>query len=216
MSSADPRTGPGVDRNDRFGHRAESDDVPWLDPHEQAAWRTFMYATRLLFDHFERELQRTSGMPMAYYEVLVRLSEAPGRAMRMSELADLAQNSRSRLSHAVARLEEAGWVRRERCRSDRRGAIAVLTDRGFAALEAAAPAHVRTVRAFLFDVLSDVEVSQLERISTRVIDHLASSNVVCPEAVASCLQIPGMRGSDTAETGPITSEVRQAALRSDP
>ena len=73
-------------------------------------------------------MQAQHGLTMADYEILVRLSEAPHRTLRMSELADAAESSRSRLSHAVARLEEAGWVRRESCPSDRRGQLAVLTD----------------------------------------------------------------------------------------
>src|SRR6476469_2181486 len=108
----------------------------WLDEEEQQTWRAFLGAHRLVFDQLDRELQRDSGIPHAYYEILVRLSEAPGRALRMSALADRSQSSRSRLSHAVARLEENGWVRRETCAADKRGQIARLTDEGFAALAA--------------------------------------------------------------------------------
>lgn len=178
-------TGPGADPA-----------VRWLDEGEQRIWRTFMLAMRLLFDHFDRELQRTSGMPMTYYEVLVRLSEAPGRSMRMSELADRAQNSRSRLSHAVARLEAAGWVRREQCPSDRRGAVAVLTTEGLVALEAAAPAHVESVRAGLFDPLSAGQVDALGRISAALLEHLAHQGVICPDALPTCLQVPGAATED--------------------
>lgn len=112
-------------------------------------------------------------MPHAYYEILVRLSEAPDRRLRMSELADSAGTSRSRLSHAVARLEEAGWVRREACPTDRRGAFAVLTDAGLEALTEAAPGHVEGVRAYLFDQLSAAQVEQLRRISEAVVANLA-------------------------------------------
>ena len=125
----------------------------WLDEEEQRTWRTFMVAARLLFEQLDRELQKEAAVPGAYYEVLVRLSEAPDRRLRMSELADRSQSSRSRLSHTIARLEEAGWVNRERCPSDGRGSFAVLTDAGFAALEAAAPFHVEGVRTHLFDQL---------------------------------------------------------------
>ena len=111
-------------------------------------------------------------MPHAYYEVLVRLSEAPERRLRMSELADATGSSRSRLSHAVARLEEAGWVRREECPTDRRGQLAVLTDEGFAVLAAAAPGHVEGVRRHLFDRLTPAQVEPLGRISEAVRDPL--------------------------------------------
>ncbi len=146
--------------------------VRWLDDSEQQTWRAFLGATRLLFDELDRELQRDAGMPHAYYEILVRLSEAPGRTLRMSELARDVLFSRSRLSHAVARLEERGWVRREDDPNDKRGALAVLTDEGFAVLEAAAPGHVEGVRRHLFDQLSPAQVGQLHRISQAVLRTL--------------------------------------------
>ena len=147
----------------------------WLDAEEQRTWRSFLSASRLLFDRLDRELQRDAGMPHAYYEILVRLSEAPDRTLRMSQLASAALSSRSRLSHAVARLEEAGWVRRETCVTDRRGALALMTDAGFEALVAAAPGHVEGVRSHLFDQLSDSDVETLRRISEALVDHLSAS-----------------------------------------
>jgi len=139
--------------------------VRWLDDEEQATWRAFLAATRLLMDRLDRELQAGAGMPHSYYEILVRLSEAPEGSVRMSELAERCQSSRSRLSHAVGRLEEAGWVRRETVESDRRGAVAVLTPEGRAALEAAAPVHVGGVRRHLFDRLTSEQVRALDEIS---------------------------------------------------
>ncbi|MGW0507231.1 MarR family winged helix-turn-helix transcriptional regulator [Micromonospora sp. NPDC003241] len=144
----------------------------WLDPDEQRTWRAFLTASRALMETLDRELQRDAGMPHAYYEILVRLSEAPERRLRMSELAEASGSSRSRLSHAVARLEAAGWVRREDCPTDRRGQIALLTDDGFAALAAAAPGHVEGVRRHLFDALSPAQVDQLRRISEALADRL--------------------------------------------
>jgi DNA-binding MarR family transcriptional regulator len=93
----------------------------------------------------------------------------------MNQLADLCQSSRSRLSHAVSRLEEAGWVRREACPTDKRGAEAVMTDAGYAAIEAAAPGHVEAVRRHLFDVLTDEQVRQLGEISAAIRDGLLRS-----------------------------------------
>ncbi|MEV0152514.1 MarR family transcriptional regulator [Micromonospora sp. NPDC050686] len=147
----------------------------WLDPDEQQTWRAFLTASRGLMETLDRELQRDAGMPHAYYEILVRLSEAPNRALRMSELADAAGSSRSRLSHAATRLEAAGWIRREDCPTDRRGQIAVLTDEGLTALRAAAPGHVAGVRRHLFDQLSPAQVDQLRRISEALADHLTGS-----------------------------------------
>jgi DNA-binding MarR family transcriptional regulator len=148
-------------------------ETRWLDPDEQRTWRAFLTATQMLFDTLDRELQRDAGIPVSYYEILVRMSEAPERALRMSELADRSLSSRSRISHAVTRLEERGWVRREPCRSDCRGLLAVLTAEGFAALEAAAPGHVQGVRTHLFDQLTPSQVAQLRAISEAVIAHLA-------------------------------------------
>jgi DNA-binding MarR family transcriptional regulator len=119
-------------------------------------------------------LQQQSGIPHTYYEILVRLSEAPGRALRMGQLAENSQSSRSRLSHAVARLEESGWIRREAFAGDRRGALAVLTDAGYAALAAAAPGHVDSVRSHLFDQLSEEEQAQLGAICAKVRSHLGA------------------------------------------
>ncbi|MEV4812222.1 MarR family winged helix-turn-helix transcriptional regulator [Micromonospora avicenniae] len=147
----------------------------WLNQDEQRTWRAFLAASRGVMDALDRELQRDAGMPHAYYEILVRLSEAPERRMRMSELAELTGSSRSRLSHAVARLEAAGWVRREDCPTDRRGQVAHLTEAGFETLAAAAPGHVEGVRRHLFDALSPAQVDQLRRISETLAAHLTGS-----------------------------------------
>ena len=147
-------------------------ETRWLSEEEQTVWRAFLAAIRLLTDELDRELQRDADMPHTYYEILVALSEAPNRTRRMSQLAEVCQSSRSRLSHAVARLEEAGWVRREACPTDKRGALAVMTDQGFAAIEAAAPGHVETVRRSVFDVLTAEQVRQLGEISAAIRDGL--------------------------------------------
>jgi DNA-binding MarR family transcriptional regulator len=105
-------------------------------------------------------------MPFAYYQILAMLSEAPDRTLRMSDLAEQTWSSRSRLSHAVDRLEQFGWVQRMSCPSDRRGAFAVLTDAGLAVLAEAAPGHVESVRRHLFDRLNPDQVEQLGEIST--------------------------------------------------
>jgi len=149
-------------------------DVRWLNVDEQQVWRGFRTAVTKFTEHLDRQMQRDSGMPMAYYEILVVLSEAPDRALRMSELALNCHSSRSRLSHAVAKLEKEGWVERRACPSDRRGSIAALTDRGFAVLEAAAPGHVAAVREHLFDVLTPEQLVALRGISRAVEDGLRS------------------------------------------
>ncbi len=145
----------------------------WLTRDEQRAWRAFLEVHRLLFERLDRQLAADSGLSHADYEILVRLSEADGRALRMSELADATLSSRSRLSHAVARLETQGWVVRRECPSDKRGTVAALTDAGFAALAAAAPGHVEAVRAALLDPLSPAQRDALGEISAALLAHLA-------------------------------------------
>jgi DNA-binding MarR family transcriptional regulator len=144
----------------------------WLDENEQQAWRAWLYSSLLLQDRLDRELTRETGISHAYYEILVALSEAPERQMRMSELADTCLSSRSRLSHAVSRLEERGWVRRQVCPDDGRGLLAVLTDEGFAALEAAAPVHVEGVRTHLFDQLTPEQVAAMRDLGETLLRHL--------------------------------------------
>ena len=154
-----------------------TDGTRWLDADEQRTWRAFLTVQRLLFDRLERQLQHDSGLPHAYYEILVRLSEAPDRTLRMSQLADSSLSSRSRLSHAVARLEAAGWVRRRACAEDRRGSFAELTDAGLAKLEEAAPGHVETVRADLLDALTPAQQRALREISETLVAHLSDAPV---------------------------------------
>ena len=154
----------------------------WLEAPEQQTWRAYLSSTKLVFDEIERDLQRDTGIPHTYYEILVRLSEAPERALRMSALADRSESSRSRLSHAVARLEGKGWVRREECPDDKRGQVARLTDEGFAALAAAAPQHVESVRSHVFDPLTAEQQEQLRSICQALLDAL-----------------PGRQGCDGAE-----------------
>ncbi|MFF3613555.1 MarR family winged helix-turn-helix transcriptional regulator [Streptomyces sp. NPDC002580] len=132
---------------------APAEEPRWLTEEEQRTWRAYMHATTLLDDHLDRQLQRDAGMPHVYYSLLVQLAEAPRRRLRMTELAMNAKITRSRLSHAIARLEKSGWVRRENCPSDKRGQFAVLTDDGYEVLRRTAPGHVAAVRQALFDRL---------------------------------------------------------------
>jgi DNA-binding MarR family transcriptional regulator len=146
----------------------------WLSADEQRAWRAYIQSSKVLFDALDRQLQRDADMPHAYYEILVALSEADDRSMRMSELAERTLSSRSRLSHAVARLEERGWVVRDECPTDRRGQIARLTDLGFRTLAEAAPGHVEAVRHYLIDVLTPEQLEQLDAISRAVIAKITA------------------------------------------
>ncbi len=170
--------------------KAADGEVRWLSPAEQETWRAFLAATRLLFEELERQLQQEAGIPRTYFEILVALSEAPDRTIRMHDLADLTRSSPSRLSHAVSRLDEAGWVERFSCATDRRGAFAHLTDKGFAALEAAAPGHATAVRRYVFDRITPEQSDELGRILGVIRDGL--------DAEGRC---PGARREPTSEDG---------------
>lgn len=152
-------------------------DPRWLDADEQRAWRAWLYSAQLLMDRLDRELTHETGISHAYYEILVALSETEDRMLRMSQLADRCLSSRSRLSHAVSRLEERGWVRRQVCPEDGRGQLAVLTDEGFAALEAAAPVHVESVRTHLFDQLTPQQVEHMRDLGETLLRHLDPTTV---------------------------------------
>jgi DNA-binding MarR family transcriptional regulator len=151
-------------------------ETRWLSDDEQRTWRAFLATTALLASALDRQLQRDANMTHASYIVLAMLSEAPGRALRMSELAMRSNSSQSRMSHTVARLEDRGWVRREKSAEDRRGNIAVLTDAGWEVLDAAAPGHVSAVRDNLFDQLSAEQVGQLREICATVLAKLDPEN----------------------------------------
>lgn len=152
-------------------------ETRWLSDQEQQSWRAFIDGCRALFDVLDRQLQAESNLPHAYFEILIPLSEEPCRALRMSELAERARSSRSRLSHAVARLEERGWVRRTDCPTDKRGQLAELTDEGFAVVQAAAPGHVEAVREYLIDQLSPEQVRVLGEIGDIMLRTTAETDL---------------------------------------
>ena len=147
-------------------------DDPWLSDEQQRVWRTYLALRAALDERIERGLQQAAGMPHAYYLVMAMLSEAPSRTLRMTQLARVAQMSQSRLSHAVSRLEEAGWVRREPAQDDRRGQLASLTAEGFDQLVAAAPSHAETVRASMFDPLSGEQLRAFGEICSLLLTRM--------------------------------------------
>ncbi|MGW2723356.1 MarR family winged helix-turn-helix transcriptional regulator [Streptomyces sp. NPDC001492] len=144
----------------------------WLTEKEQRAWRAYIAATHLLEDAIDRQLQQDAGMPHLYYSILANLSEAPDGRLRMTDLAERAKITRSRLTYAVTRLEKDGLIRREDCQWDKRSSFAMLTDEGMAVLERTAPGHVETVRSLLFDQLTPQQVEQVEEIFSGVVQAL--------------------------------------------
>ncbi len=141
------------------------------------AWRAYVVGSALLAYRLHHDLQLRHGLGLADYELLVRLSEASGGRIRMSSLAGLVASSKSRVSHQVGRMEKDGLVRREECPSDARGVFAVLTDKGRALLEDAAPTHLRGVREHLVDQLSADERTTITKVFGRVADRLRGESL---------------------------------------
>ena len=162
--------------------QASTPEEFWLTSTEQLAWRTYLYATTLLSDRFSEALQVDPevDLTLGEYEILVRLSEAENKFLRMSELADQVVHSRSRLTHTITRMEKRGLVERVRCSDDGRGRQAQLTDAGAAMLERAAPTHVRSVREQLLDVIGHDDLLELGRILAKTLDDDAPVAVGCP------------------------------------
>lgn len=147
-------------------------ETRWLTEAEQQAWRAFLSGSAWLQEALNRDLEQQAGLSLNEYEILVRLSEAPQRRVRMSVLAEQLVHSRSRLTHSVARLQRRGFVDRVPCSADGRGVEAVLTDAGFDALAQAAPGHVASVREHLVDVLSGEQMQTLGEIFTILAQRL--------------------------------------------
>jgi len=147
--------------------------VPWLTDEEQLAWRLLLRVTLTLVDRLDAELRTAHDLTLGDYEILAHLSGQDDRRLRMRDLADRALVSKSRLTHTVDRLERRGYVRRERCETDRRGISAALTDAGHAALTAAAPTHVEGVRRLLLDPLPRTGVGSLRRSLGPVLEELS-------------------------------------------
>ena len=147
----------------------------WLTEEEQRAWRGLLRMTAQLNARANRQLLQEYGISLADYEVLVALSEAPEGQLRVFEVADALAWEQSRVSHQLARMQRRGLIARDGCATDARGAFALLTTVGRAAIERAAPAHVELVRQLVFDELSHEQVSALTEITTRVLDRLAAT-----------------------------------------
>ena len=147
----------------------------WLTEEEQTLWRGWIAASMLLPDRLNRDLQESHGLTGTDYQILVELSESPKRRMRMSTLADRVQLSRSRLSHQVDRMTKADLVTREVCEQDGRGMFAVLTERGWDTIVAAAPDHVESVRRNLLDQLTPEEFEAFGTACIKVAEALRPS-----------------------------------------
>ncbi|MDH6143325.1 MULTISPECIES: MarR family winged helix-turn-helix transcriptional regulator [Kitasatospora] len=150
---------------------ATEDDAPWLTAREQRFWRAHLEVSKLLEYQLGRELAQYD-LAINDYEILVVLSESPDRRMRMTDLAAATLQSKSRLSHQITRMENAGLVLRQECPGDRRGLYAHLTEQGWQTLRKAAPDHVRSVRAHFIDRLDDDQLDATYQALAPIAEHL--------------------------------------------
>jgi DNA-binding MarR family transcriptional regulator len=142
--------------------------VQWLTADQQKVWRTYLLGAARLNERLDVDLH-ASGLDLPEYEILVVLEESPERRLRMSELADAVHQSRSRLTHTIARMEKRGLVERTTCPTDRRGVWAQLTDAGFEVLRKAAPGHVAAVRRYFVDAVSPEDWEAVGRVFAAVL-----------------------------------------------
>jgi DNA-binding MarR family transcriptional regulator len=154
-----------------------ADDVRWLDDVEMRAWRTFIETVNDVTDLLEADLHQEKGLAVGDYQVLVFLSEAPERRMRMSDLASQLHLSPSGLTRRLDGLVRAGLVSREPSAADRRVLLAVMTEAGWERIVDAAPVHVASVRRRLLDALTREQVQHLGEILEAVRAHLEAD---CP------------------------------------
>ncbi|MFZ2175358.1 MAG: MarR family transcriptional regulator [Rhodococcus sp. (in: high G+C Gram-positive bacteria)] len=161
------------------------ENTRWLTDEEQQTWRAYLDATRLLLQTLDRQLTRDAGISFTDFELLVVLSEAPQRQLRMRELADAMTTTRSGVTRAISRLVEAGWVRRVECEDDKRGMLAELTDAGADKLASVSSGHVAAVRANMFDLLSPRDVTAFGHAFAEMRTHMLHNHTASRPEQAS-------------------------------
>jgi DNA-binding MarR family transcriptional regulator len=159
-------------------HRGgEEPPARWLTAAEVGSWLSVVRLMTWLPWSIDQQLRRDANLGMAEYQVMARLSQSPGRTLRMSALADLANASLSRLSHLITRLERRGLARREPDPANGRFTNAILTDEGFRTLAAAAPGHVAHVRSLVVDVLSPEQLRRMGLAADRIMSRIDTSEI---------------------------------------
>ena len=148
-----------------------SKSAKWLTPAEESAWRKYIVASRRMYEALDEDLT-SHGLSLSDYEILVHLSDAKDRSLRMSELADKTILSRSRLSHRIKYMEGKGWVERQKCASDKRGTWAVMTTKGWNTIVKAAPDHVASIRKRFMDQISKADQANIAAIFEKVESNL--------------------------------------------
>lgn len=153
-----------------------TDENRWLSDAEQRMWRAYLDSTRLLLRELEVQLVADGGITFADFEVLVLLSEAQHRRLRMGELTEAAVATRGGTAGAVSRLARAGWLRRIGCQEDKRGWFAELTESGQEKLESVSAGHVDALRRNLFDLLSPRDVDLFAHAYTQIRANLVDGS----------------------------------------
>jgi DNA-binding MarR family transcriptional regulator len=154
---------------------------PWLTPDEQRAWRAYLQVGTMLAARLNRQLQADCGLSLPEYEVLVRLTEAPDGKLRQFQLGLALDWEQSRLSHLLTRMSRRGFVVRQDCVADRRGAEVVLTAAGRAAIESAAPGHVAAVRRLVFDRMDSEQAAAFGQAFEAILAGLEDSGPLRPD-----------------------------------
>lgn len=156
------------------------DNVPWLNEDERTAWIALGALMTRLPSILDAQLEEVEGLSYFDYMILAMLSEDEARQMQMSDLAGILSASLSRLSHAVTRLEKKGFLERERMPGQGRKTLAILTDKGYDKVVAAAPGHVRHVRTKVLDVVTPEQLQSFEEMSKSILKNLETETSVSP------------------------------------
>lgn len=135
---------------------------------DEETWSSYLVAARLLFEELDRRLDSSAGISLPDYTLLARLRDAGEDGLRMSELAESAVFSRSRISHAISRLENQGWVERRSCPTDRRGSYAALTEAGTSKFDEAEPVHTEVIKDHMLDSISATDAESFRRVTDQI------------------------------------------------
>ncbi|GAB3913936.1 hypothetical protein GCM10011575_18950 [Microlunatus endophyticus] len=176
-------------------------ETRWLDDSEQRIWRTYLLGAAELLERLDQAL-RPYQLSLNEYSILVCLSEGPDQRLRMSELADAVHQSRSRLTHTIARMETARLVQRTASRSDRRGVWAELTPTGMALLEKSAPAHVESVRRHFIDPAGAKDWEALGRVFESLLDTPREDGTMAPRRFTLVAPTPTAEPDDDCDDCP--------------
>lgn len=161
-----------------------TDHGGWLDADQQRAWRQWLHVNARLEAVLSRSMQESSDLSMSDFAVLVILTDHPGGAVRVTELAGALDWERSRVSHHIKRMQARGLIDRRECPQDGRGAYLSITAAGRAAIVAAAPTHAALVKELVFAVLSRTDLEALTRITGTVLDRISAQDGAAQDGTA--------------------------------